>query len=338
MDIPSSSRELPADLAIVLVLTLLAIGAAMAPVVRSSPIRLVFGFILLFFIPGYVLTAVLFPRSAESVNPGAEGFLGPVDRDFTRLERATLSVGLSIAVVALLALAIDASPFSLSLTPLLLVLGGFTALGTVIAIQRRLQLPPENRFRLDLRSGWQRSRAGLNGIRSDKIVNTFLILSILLASASIAYAATTPRDNEKYTRFSLLSENTEGKLVADNYSNDAGTGGMGEVAVGIENHEHERVNYSVLVILQSIEIRDDSVAVISSRKIARYNIFLSHNGAEQNKVDIPPIGRDEKYRLQFLLYRGGIPDDPSTDNAYRHTHLLINGSGDNSSVGGAANE
>lgn len=315
-----TARGLPTDLILVLVLTIAATGAAVTPVVSDSPIRLVLGFVYVFFVPGYVLTAILFPRTSEPVSYETASLLGPIDRDFTGLERGTLSVGLSIAVVTLLALMINASPFPLSLTPLLLALGGATVLGTAVAARRRLRLPDENRFALDVRSRWRGLVASSTEIRSDRIINTLLLLSVLLASASIAYAATTPRENQEYTRFYLLSENGEDRLVADNYT--AGT----DVLVGIENHEYERVNYTTVVTLQRLATDDTAATVGPGEDVLRDDTALSHGETEQMRVSIPPADRNGSYRLEFLLYRGEVPEDPTAENAYRHTHLLLNGS------------
>lgn len=322
-------RSLPIDMKVIAIVTLLATVVAIAPGVSDSPIRLVVGFVYVFFVPGYVLTAVLFPRTSEPVPDEFESLLGPIDRNFTGLERGCLSVGLSIPIVALVALLISASPFALSLVPLLVALGGFTLLGTAVATRRRLRLPEENRFELDLRAGWRNAVAGAAEIRSDRIVNVLLLLSVLLASASIAYAATTPRDNQEYTRFYLLSGNDEDGLVADNYT--TGPNGTGDVVVGIENHEYERVNYSTVVILRPVTTDGTSGATEPGREVLRYDTALSHNETGRTQVDIPPTDEDGTYRLEFLLYRGDAPDDPTTESAYRHTHLLLGaGSGDGS--------
>lgn len=319
-----AARGLPNDIVLVLILTVSATVAAVAPVVSDSPLRFVLGLVYILFAPGYVLTAILFPRRSDPVSYENEGLLGPVDRNFTGLERGTLSVGLSIAIVALLGLILDASPFPLALTPLLLVLGGFTVLGAALATRRRLQQPVENRFVLDVRSWWRGVTARSAEIRSDRIINALLLLSVLLASASIAYAATTPREDEEYTRFYLLSESGEDELVADNYT--TGTDGAGEVIVGIENHEYERTNYTTVVTLQRLASDDTTATVNSSREILRYGTTLPHGGTERTRVTVPSVDRNGSYRLEFLLYRGEIPEDPTPENAYRHTHLLLNGS------------
>lgn len=323
MRIFKSGRGLPVDLVLILVLTLLAIGAAVLPAVNRSPLRIVFGFVFVFYIPGYVLTAVLFPRSPVSIDYDAESLFGPVDRNFTGLERTCLSVGLSISVVALLALGIDASPLPLSLGPLLVSVGGFTVVGTLAAAYRRLQLPSEVRFRPQLRSKWRGITARVTDTRSDRIINALLALSILLASMSITYAATTPREDQKYTRFYLLSENDDDELVADNYTDATDGNGTERVVVGVENLEHERVDYSVVVISKPVENSSESDSSIPNREAIRYDVSLSHGEVGREEVELPPVSQGESRRLQFLLYRGEVPAEPNAGNAYRYTHLLV---------------
>jgi len=332
MDIPGTDHELTVDLVSVLVVTLLTIGAVVTPEINGSPVRIVLGIAFVFFVPGYVLTAVLFPRTSEPMDHVSERFLGPVDRNFTKLERVSLSIGLSVSVIILLALAVDISPWPLSIESLLPVVVAFTLLGTAVATRRRRRLPPENRFGLDLRSGWRSMVGSVTRARSDRIVNLFLILSILLAGASITYAATTPRDDEEYTRFYLLSENSDGELVASNYTSGDGADGIGEVVVGIENSEHRQLNYSVVVLLRSIDRPSDS-ATASERELVRFSTVLSHGETERAQVASPSPSPDGSYRMVFLLYIEDVPEEPGTDNAYRQTHLLIGTTDDNSSEG-----
>ena len=66
---------------------------------------------LVLFVPGYCLTAAVFPRRA----------------DLTRVQRIGLSIALSIASMALLILLLDALPWRLQ--PWALILGGYALIG-----------------------------------------------------------------------------------------------------------------------------------------------------------------------------------------------------------------
>jgi len=119
------------DLALVILLTLLCIPFVLIPPLNEiSPIRIILGLPLVLFLPGYALIAVLFPRKD----------------DLDAIERIALSFGLSIAVVPLLGLALNYTPFGIRLSPVLIVLSIFTVSLAICAYIRRGMTPEEDRF------------------------------------------------------------------------------------------------------------------------------------------------------------------------------------------------
>jgi uncharacterized membrane protein len=83
---------------------------------------------LVLFLPGYSLIAVLFLRKD----------------DLDGIERIALSFGLSIAVVPLLGLALNYTPFGIRLSPVLVVLSIFTISLARSAYVRRAMIPEED--------------------------------------------------------------------------------------------------------------------------------------------------------------------------------------------------
>ena len=76
-----------------------------------------------------------------------------VDATLDGIERIALSFGLSIAVVPLLGLALNYTPFGIRLVPVLVVLSMFTVLLAVVACVRRLGLPEGERFVVGVGAG-----------------------------------------------------------------------------------------------------------------------------------------------------------------------------------------
>jgi len=91
----------------------------------------VLGLLLVLFLPGYSLIAALFPGRAD---------LDGIERIALRFQ------GLGIAVVPLLGLALNYTPFGIRLVPVLVVLSVFTVSLAVIAGVRRQGLPEGERF------------------------------------------------------------------------------------------------------------------------------------------------------------------------------------------------
>jgi uncharacterized membrane protein len=94
------------------------------PLNEISPIRIILCLPLVLFLPGYSLIAVLFPRKD----------------DLDAIERIALSFGLSIAVVPLLGLALNYTPFGIHLSPILTVLSVFTISLAMGAYARRSRI------------------------------------------------------------------------------------------------------------------------------------------------------------------------------------------------------
>src|SRR3990170_4528829 len=93
-------RELDLVLVTLCSLALLAVVAAMPSL---GPLRIILGLPFVLFLPGYALMAALFPRKD----------------DVDAIERIAISLGLSIAVVPLIGLALNYSPWGVRFDPVL---------------------------------------------------------------------------------------------------------------------------------------------------------------------------------------------------------------------------
>lgn len=212
--LPRQVRELPADLAAVLGLVAATLGVVFLPVVNDSPIRVVVGLAFVLFVPGYAFVAMLFPEAGDpptGEGPPAEGGAETgdateagadptpdVDRGIDGVERVALSFGLSIAIVPLLGLALNFTPFGIRLVPIVVTLGGFTVVATVVAAWCRRELPEEDRFRVPYRTWLAAARREVFDppTRFDAALNVALALAVLLAASSVVYAIAVPPQGE----------------------------------------------------------------------------------------------------------------------------------------------
>ncbi|RLF96161.1 hypothetical protein DRN58_09965, partial [Thermococci archaeon] len=119
------------DLQISLVLVVLTI---ISVYYNIEKIRTVLGLLFILFFPGYSLIAVLFPRK----------------EDIDGIERLALSFGLSIAVVPLIGLGLNYTPWGIRLNPILISISLFTILCLVAAFLRRVRLPEDERFFVEM--------------------------------------------------------------------------------------------------------------------------------------------------------------------------------------------
>jgi uncharacterized membrane protein len=99
-------------------------------VVYASPwlyVRYVLGGVFILFLPGFMLISALYPRSGE----------------MDGLERLALSIGLSLAIVPLVGLMLNYTPWGITLTPIMVSLAVFAealALGALVRKYRYYKL------------------------------------------------------------------------------------------------------------------------------------------------------------------------------------------------------
>ncbi|WP_049980127.1 DUF1616 domain-containing protein [Halolamina rubra] len=342
--LPAPVRRLPADLAAVIALVGITAAVVFLPVVSETPLRVVFGLPFVLFVPGYAFIAALFPE-AGTFEPSADGEEAREDAVDDRegidgIERVALSFGLSIAVVPLIGLVLNFTPWGIQLVPIMVSVSLFTLASTAVAARRRWELDPEDRFEVPWRVWVADARAELFEPESgtDAVLNVLLVVSILLAVGSVGYAVAVPQQGEAFTEFYLLTENEDGELVADDYPTNFTQGESQSLVVGIGNHEHQPTNYSVVVALQEVRIEKDSanqvndstasgnISIVVEREqvLRRFQTQVAHNETWHLQHNVTPTMIGERLRLTYLLYKGEAPADPTTENAYRELHLWIN--------------
>lgn len=280
--------KLPSDLLLMLTLTVLTLVFVLTPVLSETIIRIALGIPMVIFIPGYVLIAALFPKK----------------NDLEGIERIALSFGLSIAVVPLIGLLLNFTPFGIRLLPILITLCIYTAALIVIAAFRREKLPAEERFSVPFHKVIDSIGDEFNTSRSktDMILTGILIFSIFLAIGMIYFVITSPKIGEKFTEFYILGP--DGK--AENYLLQLNINSPATVLVGVVNHEYASVNYTVEVALDK-EVLSDT------------RFLLGHNETWEKNITFVPdrVGTDMK--LEFWLFK-----EDNFTAPYRDLHLWVN--------------
>lgn len=248
-----------------------------------ATLRIILGLPFVLFFPGYTLIAALFAGRG----------------DLDGIERTALSFGLSIAVVPLIGLGLNYTPWGIRLTPILAALLVFIAGTSAVALFRRRRLPAEERFFPVFEVEFP-VWGEMSGI--DRVLSGVLALAILFAAGSIVYVVTTPKVGERFTEFYILG--TGGK--AEGYPRELAVGEKGEVIVGVVNHEYAPVKYSVQVVLGGYP----------RQRIGP--IELAHEEKWEQRVDFAAGRPHENLKVEFLLYREGDAEP------YRSLHLWVN--------------
>lgn len=328
--LPNRVRRIPTDLALIL-LVLVPVGlSVLLPGLLGSTMRMLFGGLLTFFVPGYAFVSALFPGEGrrERASETEEGaMLARVRTGIDRSERVIASIPLSIVTVSLAGLFLNYTPWEIRYATVVASVSGFTAVMTVWSLLRRRRIPSDERFEMSFAGGYSTLRSVFRETetRSERVVNVLLAVALLLASTSAVYVVVFAQPTESFTEFYLVTERENGTLVAEGYPTEFTRGEGEELTVGVENFGEERANYSIIVRIQRMETTDPNgtARVVETRTLHRFRTVLEEGEKRNFRHEVRPtmVGRD--LRLQYLLYRGAVSENPRADEAYRRLHHWV---------------
>jgi len=256
-----------------------------------SEIRLILGVVYVFFVPGYWLQAVLFPRIKE----------------LNTLERLGICLGLSVAVISLLALLLDRLPWGLRLWPILAGELGITLLFALVATSQRVRLRGTQACFVELH--WQPYLwwKAQSGFKRGIFVLTAIIL--IIAGVMIAWSFLAPFPDSFMTEFYLLGKERK----AENFPRSAQPGETLQVIMGITNKERTANEYRVEVWVKDPWGLDhkDCVGIYGS-----FNLLPGQAIEIPVKWQMPWVGAD--MQVDFLLFLESESEEP-----YRTLRLFL---------------
>lgn len=303
-------KEFPLDLTLVIVWLAVSIVAIYLPILNETILRIVLTLPVMLFIPGYCLIAALFPK----------------DSTIDLIERIALSIGLSIAVVPLIGLGLNFTPWGIRLETVVISVTFFTWGMILVAYYRRSSLSDEEQFRIPFSA------------ISPRILNVFSppgrtrvdrLLSVVLALVAIVAIITTlcviifPQNGERFTEFFILGENR----TAANYPDAIRPGQNYPMYVGIVNHEYRDTSYTIETWLLRTEFDNvtNTSHIIAMDPSDRLSFTLARNETKiiPYNLSVRKTGYD---RVEFLLFNESVPglDVTGKDRinaSYRDLHL-----------------
>lgn len=285
----------------------------------------ILGLPCLFFIPGYLLLFTLFPRKKT-------------DKGLGGVERIAISMGLSLVIVSFIGIGFNYTRWGLQHASLLTLSVLFFSVGTgVIAVYRWFRTDPDERFIVSLDFSWKKP--------SDKMEKTFtvtLAALIVITATLFVYTIVSPKSEESFTEFYLLgiSHKTEG------YPRNLSVGENTSVIIGIINHEHRTVNYTVEIWLINQSIFNETEGgnnVSHMWFVDKITTTLKHVNVEDEKEWEPQweynysftLNRRGLFKLVFLLFTSPTKSyikgvdyrdqaEEILDSAYKELHLWVN--------------
>jgi uncharacterized membrane protein/LysM repeat protein len=245
-------------------------------------VRVVLGGPFVLFFPGYTMVAALFPRRDE-----LEG-----------LERLGLSLGLSIAVLPLMGLVLNYTPWGITLPSTLASACSFMVGCAAVAHYRRGKLPEQERYALRLEldiPGWR------SGGMLDRSLTVALGVSVFAAVGIFLFVLAKPEIGERFTEFYVVGPYGQ----AADYPTRVVVGQPITLIVGVINREHEEVEYRIVR-----EVGGQAEQQITG-------IDLAHDQKWEHRLTFALDTPGEGQRLDFLLYRAG------QEEPYRSAHLWV---------------
>lgn len=252
------------------VAALLAVVALMPP----SPVRAALTIPAVFLLPGYALSAALFPRRGDA----------------DLVERIALSLGLSFAVVPMLGLALHYLPWGIHLVPILVSLTLLIAVAAGIGMYRRTVAPAGDAFGAGLWGEfWRRCSTATVG---ERLFVAMLALTAVMVGIGTAVAADRRDPASSLTEFYVVG--TDGKLLESPVG--ARLGQSAAVLLGIVNREGRDTAYAI----------DISIDGRETQRID--NIALADGERWEQPVSLIPTQRQTRQRVEFILSKGGGSD------------------------------
>jgi len=297
-------RETPYDLFLCAGLALLLV--ALISFFPDSLARQILGLVFVLFLPGYAATAALFPE-----NDQIDG-----------IERTALSFGLSIAIVPLIGLALNFTPWGIRLDPIMASVSGFILLASAIGWYRRRRLPVDEKFAIVV--DFKMDFRGMPLV--DKLLTIGIVVMLVASVVVLAWAITTPRTGERFTQLAILGP---GGMATD-YPRNLTVGQQGTVLLSVKSFEHQPINYSIVIGLTTaadanFEIAENSIDWDQSHALTPHvaiaqNFSLVHLDYYNQTFNFT-VTAPGTWKLQFLLFTEG---QPISQDSYREVHLWLN--------------
>jgi uncharacterized membrane protein len=305
-------HAIPADLKMVFLWLAAALLAIYLPLLNETPVRVVLALPIVLFIPGYCLIAALFPR----------------DSDIDLIERVALSFGLSIAVVPLIGLGLNYTPWGIRLDPIVLSLTIFTLLMVLVTHYRRALLPSEEQFRVPFSLIAGTLREGIfpeGGSRTDRVLSVVLILAILAAVLTTVYVIAVPKEGERFTEFFILGE----KQKAADYPDRISVGENYPLYIGVGNHEYRNVTYRIETwgMVMEFDSVTNTSRITAMDPLSSRSLTLAHNETI-NILSGLSVEKTGYNRIEFLLFNETVPGPEvirgdRINASYRDLHLWV---------------
>jgi len=276
------STRFPLDILIQFLLCLLLIPIIFIEI--NDILRILIGLPVLLFIPGYMLTFLLFPTTKEY-------------KGIDSVERFAMSFALSLAIIPIIGVCLNFTPMGLRFIPIFFTLESFIFITGILGIIRWLKTPSSDRFFFSINLRLPNDKDII-----DRILTIGLILAIISFIVISTYVLFTPFKSDSFTEFYILNEEEN----IGNYPTFLGLGENATLKIGIINHEHNTKTYTVEIWLTSQTIEFDEITQENVTKDHMWYLGKTTKVLESTPADInEPWTSQWEYDYTFNISRKG---------------------------------
>lgn len=276
-----------------------------------------------FFLPGYALLSVLFPRDRHPAEDRTRWMFGG-SGGLRWGERVVLSFGTSLVLLPPLGLLLGVSGLGYAPVTVVNSLTVVILAGLVLGGVRRAGIPRTERYQIPVGS-WREELADARVATTplEGLLNLVIVVVLAAAIVTLALAFVAPPAAESYSGFTLLAENGQGELVASGYPETLVAGENYEYAVGIENFEGATTSYAVVAELQRVRSVDGNLVVVQRERVAAFQTTLGADERVVERTTVRPELVGEELRLVYYLYTDEPPAQPNDRSAYRSVFVWV---------------
>ena len=200
-------------------------------------INLVLSSMFILFFPGYILVSSLFVK----------------DRELDLVERVTYAFLFSMIISGFVGLVLNFTSYGITLTPILVVLLLFNESMGVVTIYRRKKIYWVTNSKGPVEILRDRYRSFQNKGKLDQIISLLMVLSLISMVLVLSYVMIVPKQQESFSDFYIAG--------ATNRSIDLNLAQNATITVGISNHEHRVVSYSIEIYLINMTVGNDTTKI-----------------------------------------------------------------------------
>ncbi|WP_410767564.1 DUF1616 domain-containing protein [Haloferax sp. DFSO60] len=266
---------------------------------------------ILLFTPGYTVITALVPTSAKPpAKPDADlaATNSYLPDGISLFERITLAVVISIALVPMVALVVNAVA-GLNVGLILIGISLVTAGAAVIAVYRR----PTTRTHAY--TGAATNTSIWENVPTDRITLGAVVIALLLVGTSAAVSMT-GSGSQSMTEFYVGSTNENGTFVASGYPQSFDVGEEKPYTLKIRSHEDDPQQYEIVGLLVS----EDGQSVT---ELGRTTANVQPGEIATVQYPVAPTQKEENLTVQFLLYQGEAPQDVTAETAHRVLEISV---------------